>query len=208
MSQSKTSSREEQARATREKITKAALELFSERGYAATSTRRIAKHAGISEGLIFHYFPNKKELLLGVAQDNNAMAFELQKRLEGAANKPVREVCETLSGVFVQTLRSDLPQTKLMRLLLGEAQTTPELAELFHERSSGGVRMLAAYLDIRKKEGEVAEEVNTSSAAHLFIGSFLWFFMTHQHLEDEEWIEQATRYSRDVVELWLKGISP
>ena len=208
MSASKTSSRDEQARATREKITKAALELFSERGYAATSTRRIAKHAGISEGLIFHYFPNKKELLLGVAQDNNAMAFELAKRLDGAGGKPVREGCEALAGVFVQTLRSDLPQTRLMRILLGEAHTTPELGELFHERSQAAVGLLTAYLDIRKQAGEVAEDVNSASAAHLFIGSFLWFFMTHQHLDDDAWFEQATAHSKNVCELWLKGLAP
>ena len=42
---------------------KAALELFAREGFAATSTSRIAKHAGVSEGLIFRHFKNKNGLL-------------------------------------------------------------------------------------------------------------------------------------------------
>ena len=44
-------------------ILNAALELFSNEGYAATSTSRIAKKAAVSEGLIFRHFVNKQGLL-------------------------------------------------------------------------------------------------------------------------------------------------
>ncbi len=46
-----------------EKILEAALELFAEEGYAATSTSKVAKAAGVSEGLIFRHFKNKEGLL-------------------------------------------------------------------------------------------------------------------------------------------------
>jgi len=46
-----------------EKILKAALELFAREGFAATSTSKVAKHAEVSEGLIFRHFKNKKGLL-------------------------------------------------------------------------------------------------------------------------------------------------
>jgi len=39
-----------------EKIIKSALELFALEGYAATSTRKAAERAGVSEGLIFRHF--------------------------------------------------------------------------------------------------------------------------------------------------------
>ena len=47
----------------RTKIAEAALWLFVERGYHATSTRLIAKEAGVSEGLIFRHYTNKERLL-------------------------------------------------------------------------------------------------------------------------------------------------
>lgn len=50
------------------KILEAALELFSEKGFASTSTNAIAKKAGVSEGLIFKYFRNKKYLLFKLVQ--------------------------------------------------------------------------------------------------------------------------------------------
>ena len=46
-----------------EKILDAALELFANEGYAATPTSKIAKKAGVSEGLIFRHFENKQGLL-------------------------------------------------------------------------------------------------------------------------------------------------
>src|SRR5437763_9280592 len=43
-----------------------ALALFAEQGYEGTSTRDIAAAAGITEGLIFKYFPTKRALLRAV----------------------------------------------------------------------------------------------------------------------------------------------
>jgi len=44
-------------------IMQSALEHFSRNGYLATTISHIAKHAGISKGLMYNYFPGKKELL-------------------------------------------------------------------------------------------------------------------------------------------------
>jgi len=52
-----------------EKIMQAALELFAQEGYNATSTSRVAKHAGVSEGLIFRHFENKEGLLQAILDE-------------------------------------------------------------------------------------------------------------------------------------------
>ena len=49
-----------------EKIIEAGLELFAQEGYAATSTNKVAKRAGVSEGLIFRHFINKEGLLKAI----------------------------------------------------------------------------------------------------------------------------------------------
>lgn len=48
------------------RILEAAVDMFGEKGYAATSTSEIAKRAGVAEGTIFRYYKTKKDLLLAV----------------------------------------------------------------------------------------------------------------------------------------------
>ena len=55
--------RKEQKEARKIQIIQATLDLFVERGYYGTKTSQISKRAGISEGLLFHYFPTKEILL-------------------------------------------------------------------------------------------------------------------------------------------------
>jgi AcrR family transcriptional regulator len=52
-----------------EKIVQAALQLFAKEGYHATSTSKVAKHAGVSEGLIFRHFGNKDGLLQAILDE-------------------------------------------------------------------------------------------------------------------------------------------
>ena len=61
----------------KEKILTAALELFAQDGYNATSTSKIAKEAGVSEGLIFRHFQNKKGLLDALVADAERKLGEL-----------------------------------------------------------------------------------------------------------------------------------
>ena len=50
--------------ASRAVILKAALDLFQEHGYEATTMRAIAHRAGVSLGSSYHYFPSKEHLVL------------------------------------------------------------------------------------------------------------------------------------------------
>ena len=55
--------RKEQKEVRKSQIIQAALGLFLEHGYYGTKTSQISRRAGISEGLLFHYFPTKEILL-------------------------------------------------------------------------------------------------------------------------------------------------
>ncbi|MBW7651161.1 TetR/AcrR family transcriptional regulator [Anoxybacillus sp. ST4] len=49
-------------------ILQAAIDMFAEKGYAATSTSEIAKRAGVAEGTIFRHYKTKKDLLLAIVK--------------------------------------------------------------------------------------------------------------------------------------------
>lgn len=65
-----------------EKILDSALQLFSEVGYAATSTSKVAKNAGVSEGLIFRHFENKEGLLNAILTKGKDKVSEMFASLE------------------------------------------------------------------------------------------------------------------------------
>lgn len=72
-----------------DRVINAALKVFAENGYAKASTNEMVKEAGISKGLLFHYFQNKKGLFLFLY---DYMYEILMKELVGKANWEERDL--------------------------------------------------------------------------------------------------------------------
>ena len=60
----------------KENILEVALNLFAKDGYEGTSTSKIAKDAGVSEGLIFKHFKNKEGLLKALIEEGEKIIFK------------------------------------------------------------------------------------------------------------------------------------
>lgn len=75
------------------KILQAALELFAKDGFSATSTSKVAKRAGVSEGLIFRHFGNKEGLLSAIlkAGDDKAKLVFADIVMEADPKEVVRK---------------------------------------------------------------------------------------------------------------------
>ena len=69
MSKNKSSLRNRRAAETKEEIVEAAIKVFSKYGYSGSTTKKIAESAGISEGTIYNYFKNKRDLLLHIIKN-------------------------------------------------------------------------------------------------------------------------------------------
>jgi AcrR family transcriptional regulator len=63
---STTGRREAEAQATRDALIRAALELFSKRGYAAVGTEEIVARAKVTRGALYHHFADKRDLFRAV----------------------------------------------------------------------------------------------------------------------------------------------
>ncbi len=74
---------QERAIKTREKLLVSALELYIEKGYHNTTVDEIAKGAGLSTGIAYRYFKNKKELLLAAL----SFSFENIKDIAGVSEE-------------------------------------------------------------------------------------------------------------------------
>lgn len=76
----------EQAEVTRTALVAAARALFTERGYAATSTTEIVERAGVTRGALYHHFPAKDDLFRAVFEQLEAEVTEhvAEEALAGA----------------------------------------------------------------------------------------------------------------------------
>jgi AcrR family transcriptional regulator len=61
----------------REELLGAAAELFTERGYAATTTRAVAERAGMRQASMYHYFGGKEDLLAALLEGTVRPSLEL-----------------------------------------------------------------------------------------------------------------------------------
>jgi AcrR family transcriptional regulator len=77
--------REAEARATRDALVQAALELFTERGYAGVGTEEIVARAKVTRGALYHHFRDKRDLFRAVHERVERELMErVAARMEGA----------------------------------------------------------------------------------------------------------------------------
>jgi AcrR family transcriptional regulator len=199
--------RQRLAAARREQILKTALGLFAAQGFDATSTRQIAKEAGIAEGLIFHYFPTKASLLTAILEDRlegrRAFRSELRPLLEGAGGKPASAVLYAVASGWLATLRRD---EEFVVVLFAAAQTNPEVRAAWQGLIREGTELLTGYLAARVEAGELREDLPLETAATMFVSSLMIFFLTRRDLPDAEWHQQSETQTRELISVWLDGV--
>jgi len=98
-----------------ENILKAALMLFATQGYAATSTNKVAKAAGVSEGLIFRHFGNKEGLLNAILE--MASAAMQQKMAAVVMASDPKEILSKLFEMLFSIQESEYEMWKLVYAL-------------------------------------------------------------------------------------------
>jgi AcrR family transcriptional regulator len=115
-----------------ENILLAAIDLFSEKGFAATTTSEIAKKAGVSEGTIFRYFSTKKDILF--ALPHYVSKLELSTRLLERIGNIQDLTLEHFLRTLIQNRNAFAANhIKMLRVLLQESTYHPELISMMKE---------------------------------------------------------------------------
>ncbi len=195
-------SRREQAEARRLQIMDAALNLFAQHGYAGTSTKQIAQEVGVTEGLIFHYFPTKAELLLAVARQRMGFLNEALGLLESLEELPAREVLGSIVLGWVEMMQS---QSDIVTMLLIESQTSGELGGAFRGVVEQLAGALSSYLRSRVRAGELRADLPVETSATMFFSSLMMFFLTNRALTPAEWRTRASRFTGEMLDAWFRG---
>lgn len=112
-------------------ILDAALELFVERGFAATRLEDVAQRAGVSKGTVYLYFDGKEELFKAVVRSGIVRAIEEAEQTVAGYEGSSAELLRALVAGWWQYIGS----TKLSgipKLMISEAQNFPELARFYY----------------------------------------------------------------------------
>ena len=108
----------------------AALEIFVEKGFAATRVEDVARRAGVSKGTVFLYFPSKEELFKAVVRENIAgrlSEWEVEfTQFQGSTQEMLRYVMRSWWERIGSTKASGIS-----RLMVCEAGNFPELATFY-----------------------------------------------------------------------------
>lgn len=111
-----------------EKILRAGLRLFATDGFSSTSTSKVAREAGVSEGLIFRHFKNKEGLLQAIMERSQEAAKRAMADVV-MSGKP-REVIRKMLELPFQISRD---QYEMWRLTYALKWQTDQYQSDFHE---------------------------------------------------------------------------
>ncbi|MPM88282.1 hypothetical protein SDC9_135384 [bioreactor metagenome] len=111
-------------------LLEAALDLFVEKGYAATRVEEVAARAGVSKGTLFLYFPSKEELFKAVVRENISGRFAEWEETLANFTGSCSEMVEYAFFAWWERIGST-KANGLGKLMVSEANNFPELAQFY-----------------------------------------------------------------------------
>lgn len=196
----------------REQILQTAVNLFSQRGFKGTTTKEIAKAAGVSEAIIFRHFANKGELYGAILHSKSCHDGLHKFPWEG--NEVLQEALRNKDdfGVFyhlaLQAMTNQQQDEGFMRLLFYSALEEHELADrFFGEFVSQVYGFIGEYVRERQQDG-VMRDVNPRIVVRAFLGMLI-----HHSLNNILWDKQRRilditneEAARNFAEIVLRGV--
>lgn len=196
----------------REQILQTAVTLFSQRGFKGTTTKEIARAAGVSEAMVFRHFATKDELY-GAILDNKACADGVH-RFPWEANEKLQKAIEQKNDVAVfynialDALNKHEADVGFMRLLFYSALEEHELANrFFHEFVERIYDFIGGYIAQRQRDG-IFKKMNPRIAVRAFLGMLI-----HHSLNNILWDKQRVVLNitnedaaKNFAEILVRGI--
>jgi AcrR family transcriptional regulator len=196
----------------REQILQTAVTLFSQRGFKGTTTKEIAKAAGVSEAIIFRHFANKEELYGAILHSKSCKDGLHQYPWE--SNDVLQDALKNKDdfGVFynlaLHAMTNHQNDEGFMRLLFYSALEEHELADrFFGEFVSQVYGFIGEYVRERQEDGAM-RDINPRVVVRAFLGMLI-----HHSLNNILWDKQrrlldisTEEAARNFAEIVLRGV--
>ncbi len=185
-------------------IVKAAIELFSKKGFGRTTTKELAQRAGISEALLFRHFPDKESLY------EEILRVKIEERCEpivGAFSVDA-DPADLLYAVAYKICEENREDPTFLRLLLFSALEGHALSELFFGRPHLPLmEFLKNHFSYGKRKGIYRIE-DPKTAASAFLDMIFGFLNAYLLFKVPDTVERPLHKSlKEYTRIFLKGIS-
>lgn len=168
---------------TKERIVDTALELFSQRGYAGTSVRDIARTVGIRESSLYNHFPGKQAIFDAIVDQciQESEVYFRQSALPFCAGDDASVYqgvgIERLQELIEQTFRfffDDPRNVRFRQLLLISQFSDPRCREVYRQLYRDKCLQVQAYIfSALMDTGDLRREDPAAVAAEFFGPLFL-----------------------------------
>jgi TetR/AcrR family transcriptional regulator len=160
----------------------AALDLFVEKGFAATKSEEVAAQAGVSKGTLFLYFPSKEELFKAVISENLAGRFDDWNARFASFQGSTPDMLRECMNIWWEHIGST-KVSGITKLMLSEGRNFPELAQFYREQFVAPAHeLLRRVLQRGIDRGEFAP-VDVDQAVYTVVAPMV-FLMLNKHSAD------------------------
>lgn len=187
---------------TRNRILKAALPLFAQKGYDGTTTKDLASKAKVAEGTLFRHFPNKKAILIEVAIAGwiEILTDLLTELSEMGSYKAVAQVMK-------RRMLNMQKNSNLLRVCFIEAQYHPELRQRIQSEVIAKMTDVAeAFFETAMEKG-IYRRMNPKIVAQVFLGMFAIAGFSEQTVIDPTASPQKLQeMAEGISDIFLHGV--
>jgi len=197
----------------RKQILQTAFDLFSRRGFSGTTTKDIAKAAGVSEAMVFKHFASKDELYRALVDAKTC--HEGFKKYPWEENEGVIAAMAAKDdfGVFyhfaLKALNKHQEDVAFMRMIFYSALEGHEIAERFFQTFVGEIyNFLGGYIKTRQKD-KAFRKVEPRIVVRAFLG-----MMIHHSLNNILWDKKRTlldipneEAAKNFAQIILQGVA-
>lgn len=187
----------------RERIIGACLDEFASKGYDKANTNEIVKLAGISKGLLFHYFGSKKRMYLYIADWALKTVGDAAR---DAMHSLPEDIIEMVAEISAVKMRVALEYPRETKILFDAYLNTPEVIRDEIKTEYAGVfevqkEKFVALMD----KGKLRDDVTPEQACDLIYacaqGAFNPIVGRREDISIEEAMERIERYRKEALTL-------
>lgn len=187
---------------SREKIIKASVQLFSEKGYRQTTTKMIAEKAEVNEVTIFRHFGSKEEIVREIVHSRMSYLHGIQVYIEKEA---VYDLEQDLMEIAIKYCNALSKNIGLFMILLHE--TDPDEKGQFSLIPREFKRTLINYFD-RMQQQEKMIAVDSETAAVSFIATHFGYNLIQHYFSKNVTELPFNTYIKQSIQIFSRGMKP